>query len=122
MTQYEYKVIAAPTKGKKAPGIKTAEGRFAHAIEGLINDLAAEGWFYLRADLLPSEERQGLTASQTVYRSLLVFRREIATPQIDITQTGNRHAELPRDVSQPETATLVARPLEDVPELPSNQP
>ncbi|MEM8775439.1 MAG: hypothetical protein AAGF53_10430 [Pseudomonadota bacterium] len=40
-----------------------------------INTLAAEGWEYVRADVLPSEERQGLTSSQVIYRSVLVFRR-----------------------------------------------
>lgn len=120
MTQYEYKVIAAPTRGKKAPGIKTAEGRFAHAIEGLINDLAAEGWSYLRADLLPSEERQGLTASQTVYRSLLVFRREIATPQTDAMQTGNRHAAPSCEADLPEALSPVAPPVNDVSDPSSN--
>jgi len=76
MTQHEYKVIAAPTKGQKAPGAKSPEARFALAVETLMNDLAAEGWRYLRSDLLPSEERQGLTSSHIVYRSVLVFYRE----------------------------------------------
>jgi hypothetical protein len=76
MNRYEYKVIAAPTKGQKAAGAKTVEARFAYAVECLMNELAAEGWAYLRSDLLPSEERQGLTSSQIVYRSVLVFQRE----------------------------------------------
>lgn len=75
MTGYDYKVIPAPTKGQKAQGIKTAEGRFANTVEGVLNTQAAEGWEYLRSDILPSEERHGLTGSQTVYRTLLVFRR-----------------------------------------------
>ena len=82
MPKYEYKVIPAPTKGVKARGLKTSEARFANAIEKKMNELAAEGWSYVRSDLLPSEERQGLTSSHTVYRSLLVFRREWS----DITQ------------------------------------
>lgn len=76
MTGYEYKVIPAPAKGRKARGVKGPEARFAHALELQMNELAAEGWEYLRADILPSEERQGLTSTQTVYRSVLVFRRE----------------------------------------------
>lgn len=85
MMQYEYKVIASPTKGLKAPGLKRQEDRFAHAIEVMINDLAAEGWQYLRADLLPSEERQGLASSQTVYRTLLVFRRDASRESAEAT-------------------------------------
>lgn len=75
MTSYEYKVIPAPTKGRKAQGIKTPEGRFALSVADVLNAQAAEGWEYLRSDILPSDERQGLTSTQTVYRTLLVFRR-----------------------------------------------
>ncbi|KAA8608117.1 hypothetical protein AL036_08275 [Salipiger aestuarii] len=75
MTSYEYKVVPAPQKGEKARGIKTAEGRFACAIERAMNDMAADGWEYLRSETLPSEERSGLTSSTSVWRNLLVFRR-----------------------------------------------
>ena len=75
MTAYEYRVIPAPTKGRKAQGVKGAEARFANALQEVMNDHAAEGWEYQRSDILPSEERQGLTSSHTVYRSVLVFRR-----------------------------------------------
>lgn len=79
MTLYDYKVIPAPSRGVKAKGVKTADARFAHAVELSLNALAAEGWEFHRAETLPSEERQGLTGSTTSYRSLLVFRR--ARPQ-----------------------------------------
>ncbi|MRU14365.1 hypothetical protein FDP25_02865 [Roseovarius sp. A21] len=75
MTTYEYRVIPAPTKGRKAQGVKGAEARFAHTLQDVMNEQAAEGWEYQRSDILPSEERQGLTSSHTVYRSVLVFRR-----------------------------------------------
>lgn len=78
MVRYEYKVIPAPTKGRKAPGVKRPEARFALGLEATMNEAAAQGWNYLRADILPSEERQGLTSSHTVYRSVLVFRRALA--------------------------------------------
>ncbi len=75
MTFYEYKVIPAPAKGQKAQGIKTPEARIANTIEELLNAQAADGWEYLRTDILPSEERSGLTGTHTVYRTLMVFRR-----------------------------------------------
>ncbi|MCQ0093613.1 DUF4177 domain-containing protein [Roseovarius sp. M141] len=75
MAIYEYKVIPAPTKGQKVQGIKMPEARFAHTIEELLNAQAANGWEYVRTDILPSDERSGLTGTQTVYRTLLVFRR-----------------------------------------------
>lgn len=76
MGSYEYKVVPAPVKGKKARGVHGPEGRFAHSLEDLMNQLAAEGWEYQRAETLPSEEKSGLVSSgQTVYRNVLVFRR-----------------------------------------------
>ncbi len=74
----EYRVIPAPTRGRKAQGVKTPEGRFALGLEDVLNEMARDGWSYLRSDILPSEERQGLTSTATVYRSVLVFSREIA--------------------------------------------
>jgi hypothetical protein len=43
-----------------------------------MNELAQDGWEYLRADTLPAEERSGLTSKTTVYHNLLVFRRPTA--------------------------------------------
>lgn len=75
MAGFEYKVVPAPTKGVKAKGVKTAEARFSLSLEQLVNELAAAGWEYQRADTLPSTERSGLTGSQSVWRHVLVFRR-----------------------------------------------
>ncbi|MEX0284075.1 MAG: DUF4177 domain-containing protein [Paracoccaceae bacterium] len=75
MPQFEYKVIPAPVKAGKAKGVKTSEGRFAHTVEGELNRMGEAGWEYLRAELLPQEERSGLKAAQTKWRTVLVFRR-----------------------------------------------
>jgi len=77
MRRYEYKVVPAPTKGVKAKGVKTPEGRFSNALQEALNGVAGDGWEYCRAELLPSEERTGLTGSTTNWRNVLVFRREI---------------------------------------------
>lgn len=76
--RYEYRVVPAPERGEKVKGVKSAEGRFAAAVERIMNDMAARGWEYQRSDTLPSEERAGLTATQTVWRNLLIFRRPSA--------------------------------------------
>ncbi|MCA0994388.1 DUF4177 domain-containing protein [Alloyangia pacifica] len=82
MKTHEYKVIPAPTKGEKAKAIKGAEAKFAAAMSRLLNEMAEQGWDYIRADTLPSEERSGLTSSQTVWRTVLVFSRPVpAAPQ-----------------------------------------
>jgi len=79
MSQWEYKVVPAPTKGTKAHGVKGPDGRFANALETLMNDMGREGWEYQRAETLPSIERSGLTGSTTEWRNVLVFRRAVAS-------------------------------------------
>ncbi|MBL4627177.1 MAG: DUF4177 domain-containing protein [Roseicyclus sp.] len=77
MTRTEYKVVPAPEKARKVRGLK-GPALFAHAVEGLMNDLAQDGWTYVRTDTLPQEERSGLTNKVTTYRNLLVFQRVVS--------------------------------------------
>ncbi len=88
MQRYEYKVVPAPQKGTKAKGVKTPEGRFATSIEHLLNDMGADGWEYQRAELLPSEERSGLTGSATNWRNVLIFRRALEAGEIVVPTPG----------------------------------
>lgn len=74
---YEYKVISAPRKGLKAKGIKSHEDRFANSLQELMNSKAHEGWEFVRAETLPSEERSGFRSTNVVYRSVLVFRKKV---------------------------------------------
>lgn len=75
MPSYEYKVVPAPSKGRKARGVRSPEDRFALSVETVLNEMGEEGWEYLRAELLPSDERSGLTGTVTNWRNVLVFRR-----------------------------------------------
>lgn len=83
--RFEYKIVPAPTKSLKNKGLKSAEDRFAYTLEECLNELAAEGWEYQRAETLPSQERSGLTSTTTEWRNVLVFRRlaAAATQQDD---------------------------------------
>jgi hypothetical protein len=58
-------------------GLKTPEERFAHAVMVAINAEATQGWEYLRAERLPSEERAGFTRTSVNERHLLIFRRPV---------------------------------------------
>jgi hypothetical protein len=76
MAIFEYKVIPAPVSGKRAKGVKGADGRFANALSETINELASAGWEYVRAESLPSVERQGMMRKRhEAYQNVLVFRR-----------------------------------------------
>lgn len=110
MPRYEYKVVPAPSKGRKAKGVKTPEGRFALSVETVLNEMGAEGWEYLRAELLPSDERSGLTGSAVHWRNVLVFRRA---------QAGDIDAFAPEEIELP--APVHADP-DIVPPAPISEP
>jgi len=112
MTQYEYKVVSAPTKGIKAKGVKTPEGRFANSVEATLNAHAADGWEYLRSELLPSDERSGLTGSTTNWRNVLVFRRE-SVPQSEVTTLLPAKNETATPTPEPQLASGAERMLKD---------
>jgi hypothetical protein len=83
MQAYEYKVIPAPGRGIRVRGARSGAERFAAAVADRMNAMARDGWEYVRSDLLPCEERTGLTLkSQTVYHNLLVFRRPVASAAV----------------------------------------
>ncbi|MCA0943683.1 DUF4177 domain-containing protein [Salipiger pacificus] len=113
MKTHEYKVIPAPTKGEKAKAAKGPEGRFAVSMSRLLNEMAEQGWEYIRADILPSEERSGLTSTQTVWRTLLVFRRPV--PQAAAV-TPFRHEPVAAPVAPPPVPPLRAEPEVTAPE------
>jgi len=78
MSSYEYTVIPAPGRAEKSKGAKAGIERFAATLGDVLNAMARDGWEYVRAEVLPAEERSGLTSRATVYHNLLVFRRSTA--------------------------------------------
>ena len=76
MDYFEYKVIPAPRRSVRVKGAKGVDGKFAATLEKMINELAAKGWQYLRAESLPTDERHGITRRKTEsYQNVLIFRR-----------------------------------------------
>lgn len=113
MSEYEYRVIAAPTKGVKAKGIKSTEDRFSNALELKMNEMAADGWEYQRAEALPSVERSGLTSSKTVWHNVLVFRRVLlaAPKEIPVALTMPTAEEQTRKSTEGNTDTPRVPPI-----------
>ncbi len=73
---FEYKAVGGPERGKRRKGCKTAADRVAAAMQDIIRSEAADGWEYLRTDLVPIEERNGIFArKQVMHCAVLVFRR-----------------------------------------------
>lgn len=132
MAKFEYKVIPAPIRGEKLKGVKQPGVRFAQTVEGVLNMMAEDGWEFVRSEMLPSEERSGLSRTTKEWRNLLIFRREtITASQLDpliseptdraetVKPTRPRNAPVIR-AKEPETRTrVVARrvrsPADDAP-------
>ncbi|VDS09745.1 hypothetical protein PARHAE_02952 [Paracoccus haematequi] len=110
MSHFEYSVVPAPSRGEKAKDAKTPGDRYAVALTAELNRMARDGWEYVRADVLPSEERSGLTGRSTVYHNLLVFRRAVSAPAAG-TMARQPQPEYP-------AAASPARAPEPVPALP----
>ena len=78
MGQWEYKVVPTPRKPKRAKGVKGNSDRFAFALTEAINDVASEGWEFVKTETLPMEAKPGLFKARVeVFQSLMVFRRPL---------------------------------------------
>ena len=59
MTHYDYRVIPAPKQVKRVKGVHGAEELFAPTLTEAINEVARQGWEYVRAERLPAEAPRG---------------------------------------------------------------
>mgnify|MGYP001575236830 CR=1 FL=1 len=116
MNAFEYTAIPAPIRSEKAKSAKTPAERYALTLTDEINRMAADGWEYLRAETLPSEERSGLTGRTTLFHNLLIFRRPKAgTPKPRaLTEVEAKPARPPVQTVPPATA----KPAEPAPKRP----
>jgi hypothetical protein len=110
MQRYEYKVVPAPGHGEKARGARTPADRFANALATLMNSLGRDGWEYLRAETLPSEERKGFTGHTTVYHAVLVFRRSLQASRGEDAPLQLLAANAPEGKAPPVRTDAVAAP------------
>jgi hypothetical protein len=76
MSHYDYKVVPAPKRAKKVKGVRAAEELFALTLTEAINEVARQGWEYLRAEHMPAEASRGwFRAALAEEQTVLVFRR-----------------------------------------------
>lgn len=82
--RYIYKCVPAPRRVKRAKGQKTAADALAAAVEAALSEEAAQGWEYVRTDLVPMEAKSGFFgSSQEAQVGVMVFRRPAAPPAAD---------------------------------------
>jgi hypothetical protein len=78
MTMFEYKVIPAPRKAQRTKGARGTTERFAVGLQGLMNEMGADGWSYVRAETLPVDERHGvLRKAVEEFHTVLIFTRPL---------------------------------------------
>lgn len=118
MQRYEYKVIATPRKLKRVRGVKGPQARFAHLLTETMNEYAADGWEYVRAENLPIDEKQGLfKGSIETFQSVLVFRREASLEVA--TEAAPVEEPLEAETQAPKAEDMAPAQLEE-PELPAD--
>jgi len=118
MRKFEYKAVPAPKTGTKAKGIKATDDRFALSLTNALNELAEDGWEYVRAETLPVTERKGLTGSQQSYQNILIFRRP-TTRVLPLNRTTSRPlTPIVEDYEAPEIKEQTA-PEPDAPRVTS---
>ena len=76
MTAYDYKVVPAPRRARKIKGVKGPDELFAMTLAEAINEVARQGWEYVRTETLIAEGpggwfRRGISSDHTV----MIFRR-----------------------------------------------
>lgn len=104
---FEYKVIPAPTKGRKMRGFRRPDEKFAYAVQEKMNEMSQLGWEFIRSETLPNTERTGLTRRTTIDRSLLVFRRPLPTAAAQPAPETAAVVEPVEETSKPDTENAV---------------
>ena len=123
MKQIEYKVVPAPTKAKRGRWIRNSSVRFADHLQYVLNDMAKDGWEYVRTDTLPCEQRVGLTQTTTTYQNMLVFKRT-ADETTSIEDLAQKLAMLPSPeqfAPIPEPQSLISKAPIDLDLMENNQ-
>ena len=75
MRRYEYKVVPVPEKCLSSKDAAAADDPAAFTVEVVLNDMAVEGWIYIRTDRM-TMQKAGILGQKDVSRDMMVFRRQ----------------------------------------------
>jgi hypothetical protein len=120
MSYYDYKVVPAPQRVKKVRGVTGAADLFALTLTDAINEVARQGWEYVRAETMVAEAPRGfLRKAAASEQTMLVFRRprEHLSPRLAAAPEETPLEDAPRTepaaLHKEPSATLSRRPIED---------
>lgn len=80
---YEYDVVPAPKKPMRIAGVTREDERVAYDLAALFDDMAVDGWEYVRADVIHIDDVTGISGNVPKTHTLLVFRRPMMLPAVD---------------------------------------
>ena len=75
MRRYEYKVVPVPEKCLSSKDAAAADDPAAFTVEVVLNDMAVEGWVYIRTDRM-TLQKGGILGQKDITRDMMVFRRQ----------------------------------------------
>ena len=119
MTRHEYTVIPAPPRADKVRGARSPADRFSATLAQVLNDMARQGWEYVRAETLPSEERSGIASRNTVWNNVLIFRRSLHAQEAASEAPAAPPQSVPPVSPPPGPATPVQAPAPLAPAMPA---
>lgn len=115
---YEYEVVPAPSKPERREGLRTDAERLAYALTNIFNEMAEDGWEYVRSDTLGTDGWASVTGTEAKSHTLLIFRRPLELPMRIGTTHGTRDAParaVPRQVADPVAAGAAPHPAAPAP-------
>lgn len=106
MSVYEFKMIPAPERPARMKGLARGEDQFCATLTNVVNEMAADGWEYVRCEALPCSRSRWAFWARRTERQVFVFRRlrvrSTLLPSPEAVATG-RHL-IPLAESEAETA------------------
>lgn len=105
MTKYEFRAVPCPQRAQRSRNVTKGADAFSETLNTAINELAVEGWDYIRAETIDVTSR-GLFKRRTEQRTFLVFRRELR-PLIE----PRPIMDLSRDVEKVKARRVRSQPL-----------
>lgn len=76
MTKYEFRAVPCPQRAQRHQNMPKGADAFSETLTNAINELAGEGWDYIRTEAVTVKTR-GFLRRRSEDRTFLVFRREI---------------------------------------------
>lgn len=108
MTKYEFRAVPCPQRAQRHQNMPKGADAFSETLTDAINDLAGDGWDYVRTDAVTVQTR-GLFRRRSESREFLVFRRE-ARALIPARPSVGQSTDVPSNVQKVRARRVKARP------------